>query len=256
MAPCHSALNTPPKKPAPPSVTASTKTIAAVARPGAAANRHGFCRAQRSARPPAPLRAAPTAATVKNATAPADSEPVTARCRVSRCRPRSAAVTTAPAAPATPHGACDSTAPETDISSRRDSPGSLLRVGAVIIAPWIVVAQNLRYISSCAKASHISTDFRGREARPVRRSGPHRVVTVNLQTALPGRGQRLPRSPGNQRSSGRRASDSGGHDRQSSAGLQPASRLVRLTGDDGQAHGDPPGRERPAVHRDNFPGTG
>src|SRR6185437_14111932 len=63
--------------------------------------------------PHAPLRAAPTAATVKNATAPADSEPVTARCKVSRCRPRSAPVTTAPAAPATPHGACDSAAPAT-----------------------------------------------------------------------------------------------------------------------------------------------
>src|ERR1700716_2132952 len=154
MAPCHSDVKDPPIRPLLPITTDSTKTTIAAAAPGSTANRHGFVRAQRIARPDDERSTAPPPATAKKATAPADSELVRPRWPPVRWRTRSAPVTTAPAAPAMLHGAADMAALETAISSRRFSPGSWLRGGADIVFSLGCGARaHLRYIASCRSAS-------------------------------------------------------------------------------------------------------
>ena len=74
IAPCHSAVKTPPKTPLLPTSTASTNTIAAVAAPGTTAKRHGWLRAQRAARLALCRMTTLPPATVNAATVPADSE--------------------------------------------------------------------------------------------------------------------------------------------------------------------------------------
>src|SRR5437764_5409748 len=121
----------------PPSTTDRTNAIAATARPGTRANRHGLLRAQRSARPERELSSAPAAATAKKATAPSDREPLSACSPMLppiRCSPRSPRVTTLPVTAAAVHGAPDIAALDTAASSRLERPGSV-RVGAGMSTP-------------------------------------------------------------------------------------------------------------------------
>src|SRR5260370_27538182 len=120
------------------------------------------------------------------------------------CSIRSPPVTTAPAAPAAPHGACDIAAPEPATSSRRVRPGSSLRVGADIFVSLSCEHPHtqdisLLYGNATRRAAGPPGDLHHRRespagvqetSRPVGLTGPvRRVGPVRLSglVGLPGR---------------------------------------------------------------------